>query len=392
MTDSSGNVLLLQIGDPCSLMNVGLNALVSTVLNYDVVDDVYGSLGGMHGLLTGDFIDLASQQQKNIHNLLFTPGAALGSCVVTYAETDYLKAVEVLKEKDIRFLFILGDSNSRECCVALESAANKIGYDVKLMLIPFSFENSLPFTDHCLGYGSAAKYMASLFNDVVVSERSKQAAGVVTIVEFSGCDNLWLLNSVAMARKKHDSYYHAPHLILANIFDEQILVKKVHECIHEIGHCVIVVGNKLTNRAGDNIIGTRSAGEYVKYIIQANFDIDVDLVTLYDWMRMSCMTLSVVDSSETVACAHRAVELMIDHKVSGKMVILLRTDGLKYASEISCVDIINTIGKQKEFPEGWYNFEEINVEASFFKYVSPLIIGEIYQIYDLGVQSFAKLR
>lgn len=390
MVELSGNVLLLQIGKPTPVTNVGLNALINSVLNYDSVEDVYGCLDGMSGLLVKDFIDLASQSQKNVQNLLWTPGAALGSAVISYTQEDYERVVEILKISNIRFLFILGDDNCVNFCAELEKAINKLNYDVRIILIPFSMDNSLPLTDHCLGYASAAKHIATLFNDVTTYEMSLYGSGVVTIIELVGCENLWLLNTTALIHRRSDSQ--KSHIILANVFDEQILINKIQKSIRDNGNCVVVLGKNLTNRARKNILDGKSVGKFVEQVVKNNFDLNVNLVSIHDWYRVPSTILSAVDVEETIACAQKAVELAVENAVSGKMMILLRTEGTKYTSEISCVDICNIVGKRKEFPEGWYNFEETNVDYSFFKYALPLISGEQFASYDAGIPTFSKIR
>ncbi|MDR1255500.1 MAG: 6-phosphofructokinase [Puniceicoccales bacterium] len=391
MMKLNGNVLLMQLGRPSALMNVGLSALIGSALNYDAVEDVYGCIGGLAGLIAGNFIDLAAQQQKNISNLSFTPGAALGSRVSECSEEDFSNVGVILRDKNIRFMFILGDEESGKYCLKIEESVARIGHEMRLMLIPFSPDNALPLTDHCLGYGSLIKHVSSLFTGIVADIQSTQSSGSVTIVEFSGCDNMWVLCGVALAKKRFDSNM-APHLIFADLFEEQTLVKKIHECIHANGNCVIVVGGDLKNRAGESVTKGRTPGQHVKFIAEANFEVDVDLVILHDWRRTSCMTISGADSSETVNCARRAVELALENVTSSKMMILLRTDIQKYNCEISCVDISNAIGKKKEFPLGWYNGDETIADTSFFKYASPLIIGETHPAYDSGIQILAKFR
>ncbi|MDR0679826.1 MAG: 6-phosphofructokinase [Puniceicoccales bacterium] len=391
MTKLEGNVLLMQMGRPSALMNVGLAALIKSVLNYDAVEDVYGCIGGLEGLITGNFIDLASQQQKNINNLSYTPGAALGSRLVDCSDEDFNGVASTLKEKNIRFMFVLGDEESAKFCLKIEEASTNVGHEMRLILIPFSADNALPLTDHCLGYGSLLKHVSSLFTSVVADVYSMQASGSVTIVELSGCDNMWSLCGATLAKVRPDSNL-APHLMFADLFEEQALVKRVHGCIHTNGNCVILVGRCLKSRSGESVTEGRTPGQYIKFITEANFDVGVDLVVLNDWKRTSCMTISGTDSAETVSCAKRAVELALENEISGKMMILLRSDSQKYSCETSCVDISNTIGKQKDFPSGWYSNEENAVDASFFKYASPLIVGEMYPTYDSGIQVLAKFK
>ncbi|MDR2436433.1 MAG: 6-phosphofructokinase [Puniceicoccales bacterium] len=391
MTRLSGNVLLMQLGRPSTLMNVGLSTLIGSVLNYDVVEDVYGCIDGLCGLLSKNFIDLAAQQQKNISNLLFTPGAALGSRTTECSDEDFGRIASVLRDSDIRFMFVLGDEESAKYCLSMEEAAAKIGHEMRLMLIPFSPENALPLTDHCLGYGSLIKHVSSLFTSVVADVQSTQSSGSVTIVEFDGCSSRWILCGIALAKRRHDLNV-PPNLILADLLDEQVLVKKIHECIHATGNCVIVTGGSLRDRSGEGAMGNRTPGQYVKFIIEANFELDVDVVILRDWKQTSCMTISAVDFAETVSCAKHAAELSLENMVTGKMVILLRADSQKYGCEVSCVDIANTIGKKKDFPAGWYSNGEAAVDVSFFKYASPLIVGEVHPTCDAGIQTLAKIR
>lgn len=391
MVEVGKNVLIMQLGETSVTMNVGLNALIKSVLNYDEIEDVLGCIDGMYGLLNGEFVDLASQSQKTIQNLIHTPGTALGSRVADYSDEEYARAAEVIKMGNIGFLFVLGDENSVEFCTNLERAVKTLGHDLRLIMIPFSMYNSLPLTDHCLGYGSAAKYIATLLNEVVAVRRSSHGVGVVTVIEFEGCVDQWLLCSTSLVRRSSNSSS-APHVILTGFFNEQTFINKVQKTIRECGECVIVTGGNLVNRAGENLSIDTSVGKYIKRVIQNNFELEVDFVSLADWGFVPSTVLSAVDVEETVACAQRATEMAIERMVTGKMIILLRTEGTKYTSEISCVDIANTLGKKKEFPEGWYNNEEENVDAQFFKYAAPLIAGENIANYENGVPVFAKLR
>jgi 6-phosphofructokinase 1 len=215
----------MQPGRPSALMNFGSSALVNHVLNYDAVEDVYGCIDGFVGLMKGNFIDLAAQQQKNISNLSFTPGAALGSRIVECSNEDFGKIASILMDKNIRFMFVLGEEESIKHCLSIGEAVAKIGHEMRLMLIPFSADNTLPLTDHCLGYGSLIKHVSSLFTSVVADAQLIQSSGSITVVELSKCDSIWVFCGIALAKKRPDSNM-APHLIFTDLFDDQKLVKK----------------------------------------------------------------------------------------------------------------------------------------------------------------------
>jgi 6-phosphofructokinase 1 len=389
MEELVGNVLILQMGKPASVTNVLLAALVKKALNYDCIEEIYGCLGSLQNLASEQFIDLAGQQQKNISNLVGTPGAALGT--TAHDSIDMAKVAEVLRKRNIRYLFIIGDSSAVERCSQLNNAVKNFDHEVRIMLLPTSTNNDIQLTDHCLGYGSMVKHLAVATKSIIAHVQSMQANGAVTVLELKNCSDEWLLSATAMARTRNDGN-EAPQLIIFSKFDEGTFVKNVHRTIKEVGRCVVVVGNGLSNVKGESLPLQRSAAEHIKFIADANFDVQVDLVTLADWHLTSCMTLSGTDVSESELCAQKALELAVMVGISGKMITILRADGNKYSSEVNCVDFENISNRKKEFPESWYVYEDMALDAAFFKYVSPLIVGEVRSPYENGLPSFAKLK
>jgi 6-phosphofructokinase 1 len=196
---------------------------------------------------------------------------------------------------------------------------------------------------------------------------------------------------MALARARKDSH-DAPHLVILSRFDEGTFVKNVHQTIRSIGHCVVATGGVLRTVNGDKIALQSSVAKHIEMIAKANFDVQVDAITLHDWELTSSMTLSGTDVAEAELCAQKAVELSVSGGISGKMVTILRSDGNKYSSEVNCVDFENISGKKKDFPESWYSYEDMAFDIQFFKYAMPLISGEVRCSYDGGLPSFAKFR
>ncbi|MDR1433425.1 MAG: 6-phosphofructokinase [Puniceicoccales bacterium] len=389
MKELSGNVLILQMGRPAAVTNVILAALIRRALNYDCIGEVYGCVGGLQNLLSGQLIDLAGQPQKSIANLIGTPGAALK--VLPHDAVEMAKVSEILRKYDIRYLFAIGDSSVVGQCKNLDEAAKRIGYEVRVMLIPTSATNAMQLTDHCLGYGSMAKHLAVMAKSVVADLQSIQPNGAITILELRGCTNEWLISGPTLARLRRDSS-EAPHLTILSKFDEGMFVKNTHQTVKDVGNCVIVVGDRLVNVKGENLASQRSAAEHVEFIARANFDVQIDKIALCDWEVTSCMTLSGTDVAEAELCSQKALELAVSVGASGKMVTLLRTDSSKYTSEVSCVDLANVSNNRKEFPDAWYSAETMSLDVPFFKYASPLIIGEVRCYYEGGVPSFSQMK
>jgi 6-phosphofructokinase 1 len=389
MIELSGNVLILQMGTPSAVTNVILAALIRGSLNYGCIEEIYGCVGGIQSLLNEQLLDLAGIQQKNVSNLVGTPGAALKSPPCD--NFDAPKIAEVLQKHNIRYLFVVGTSSICEQCLNLEAAAKKIEHDMRTMLIPTSAHNNMQLTDHCLGYGSMAKHLATMGKNIVANVQSVQTNGAITILELKGCDNAWLISSLALARLRKDNP-EPPHLVILSNFDEGTFVKNVHQTIRNVGNCVVVTGSTLATVKGESIDVRGGVAEHIEMIAKANFDVQVDAIGLSDWELTSCMTLSGTDVAEAELCAQKALELAITVGTSGKMITLLRSDGNKYSSEINCVDFENVSAKGKEFPESWYVYEEMALDVPFFKYAAPLIAGEVNRTYENGLPCFAKLR
>lgn len=379
----------MQIGKPTAVTNVILAALIKKALNFDCVEEIYGCIGGISRLLNEQFVDLAGQQQKNIANLVGTPGAALKSIHCDSAEV--VKIIEVLQKNNIRYLFVIGDESSIGICKELNKFVQESKYDMRIMLIPTSDHNRLQLTDHCLGYGSMAKHLALMTKSIITNVQSTQTSGAITILELKGCDDEWLVSSLALARLRKDST-DAPHLLILSNFDEGTFVKNVHQTIRNIGNCVIVLGDKLMYSRKENSAPQHGVAEYIKFISNANFDVQIDLISLHDWELTACMTLSETDVIESELCVQKALDLSIAGGISGKMITLLRTDGIKYSAEANCVDFENISDKKKEFPESWYIYDNMALDVSFFKYAVPLIAGEVKCTYENGLPSFARLK
>jgi 6-phosphofructokinase 1 len=388
MKEFSGNVLILQMGKASAVTNVILGALIKKALNYDCIGEIYGCMGGVQSLLSGQFIDLAEQHQKNISNLTGTPGAALKT--INYNGIEIGKVLEIFQKHSIRFLFIIGDSSVVKQCIELDDLIKRSNYEMRLMLIPTSADNVMQLTDHCLGYGSMGKHLAVMGKSIITDLQSEQSNGAITIIELKGCSNEWLIATLALVRSRKDSNG-APHLVILSKFDEGTFVKNVHKSIKTVGHCVVVVGDKLVNAKGENLAIQHRAAEHIELIARANFDVQVDLITLNDWALTSCMTLSGTDAMEAELCAQKALELTVASGISGKMITLLRADENRYSSEVNCVDFENISANQKEFPESWYDYESMSLDIAFFKYAAPLIVGEIKCAYENGLPIFSQL-
>ena len=384
MTDLTGNVLIMQLGAPTVVMNACLSALVTEVLNFDCVEEVYGSKDGIDGLIEGKLIDLASTPQKTIKNLHHTPGAALGSIVRDISKEGLNLAFNTIKEKGIKFLFVIGDETAVGCFQKIDEFASDNNVEIKTIFIPFSANNLLPLTDHCLGYPSMVKQLACTVKSIIAENRLNVRTGSVSIIELRDCNNNWLLAGATLCRARFDSSL-PPHITLLSDepCDEKFLLQTVRETMVSEGNCVILSG-------GNVVLGSESNGNSLADVILNNFDVCVNVYKISDWKNSSMRIISGVDASEAAECAKRAASMLMSFGVTGKMLTLLRSEGIKYSAEITCVDIANVAGKIKTFTNNLYDSEALRIDSPFFKYCLPLIEGEVVTTYEAGLPTFAS--
>ena len=75
-----GNCLVAQSGGPTAVINASLAGVINEALNHECIEEIYGGLKGILGILKEEIVDLASESQQTIRGLCYTPASALGTC------------------------------------------------------------------------------------------------------------------------------------------------------------------------------------------------------------------------------------------------------------------------------------------------------------------------
>jgi 6-phosphofructokinase 1 len=402
MAELAGNCLIGQSGGPTAVVNASVAGIVSEALNHGVIEEVYGALNGVHGLLSEDLIDLASESQQTIRGLRHTPGAALGSCRTKLKKPqDVERALEVLKAHNIRYYFHIGDADSQETAQKIAELANAQNYDLRVIGVPKTIDNDLPGTDHCPGYGSAAKYIASTVRELATDADATARHDIVTIVEVMGRNTGWLAAAASLA-KRRDQPNDAPHLVyLPEIaFDAAKFAEDVRRILKREKHCVLVVGEGLVDKDG-NYVAVESGeaggaaqfggvGDHLREIVETQVGAKVRVARLGVAQRAAAHLSSKTDSDEAFLAGQAAVKAAIDGE-SEKMVTLLRGDGDQYTCETGLANFSDVVGHVKKLPREWINEDGVSLNFQFYRYATPLIQGEVAVPFDNGVPAFVRL-
>ena len=222
-----GNAVIAQSGGPTAVINSSVCGAVQTWLAAENrPGTIYAAISGIKGFFDEELLDLAEQPAEVIAGLRWTPGAGLFSCRYKVSEEEYPRLVEICKKYNIRYFFYNGGNDSMDTCNKMSLAAEKLGYEMRVIGIPKTVDNDLPITDHCPGFASAAKYLAATVMETGIDLASVATKNKVCIIEAMGRNAGWLTAAAALAKRTPDE---APHLIyLPEVpFDTEQFLKDV---------------------------------------------------------------------------------------------------------------------------------------------------------------------
>lgn len=406
MAELEGNCLIGQSGGPTAVINATLAGVIEEALNYESIEEIYGSLNGAVGILNEDFVDLASESQQAIRGLKYTPGAALGSCRYQFKkQEDYERALEVFKAHNIRYFFYIGDNDSMEMAHKLDELAKQQGYELRVIGIPKTIDNDISGTDHCPGYGSAIKHVATTVREIAIDAASVGEGDYVSILEVMGRNSGWLAAGSALC-KRREHPHDPPHLIyLPEVpFTQEKFIEDVKRVLAKEKYCVVVVGEGLVDLDGNYVTLTSSTtnafghvqlggtGEYLRNLVEQSLGINARSCKLGIAQRAASHNASKADVEEAVLAGSDAVIAALEKGESGKMVTLQRAESDFYKCETGLASLSEVSTKTKQLPADWINEDGVSMNFPFVKYATPLIQGKVEVPEENGLPAFAKLR
>lgn len=399
-----GNCLIGQSGGPTAVINASVAGVVAEALNHSAIEEVYGALNGVLGLLGEDLVDLAAESQQAIRGLRYTPGAALGTCRTKLKKpAEFDRVLEVFKAHNIRYYFHIGDGDSQETAMKIAETAKAQSYDLRVIGIPKTIENDIPATDHCPGYGSAIKYIGATVKELSLDAEAMGQGDLVTLVEVMGRNSGWLAAGASLA-KRRDHPNDPPHLVyLPEVpFTNEKFLDDVRRVLKREKHAVVVIGEGLVDKDGNYVsVETSSTdaaghtqlggvGEFLKDLVESQIGAKCRVARLGITQRSAAHLSSKTDADEAFLAGQAAVKAAIAGE-SDKLVTLVRGDGDNYTCETGLSALSDVVGNLKRLPKEWINEDGVSLNFQFFRYATPLIQGEVIVPYDNGLPAYAKL-
>jgi len=379
-----GNLIIGQSGGATAVINASLVGAVTTALNDERIDGIYGMQNGIEGLLKEDILDLRKQPSTLWQQLLYTPSAALGSCRYKLQAEDPARAVEILRRYNVRYVLYIGGNDSADTAHRIAQAAQQSNYDLQTISVPKTIDNDLPFTDHCPGYGSAARFIAQATIDSTMNTASIPWHYPVKIIETMGRDAGWLTASSALGKRDDVD---PPHIILPpeHVFITDQFLTQVEEVHRRVGYVVIAVAETLRDEKGQALgaIGQVGTDAFQHPLLSGAGQSLVDLVTKQlklrarfdkpgDLQRMSSTHVSSVDRDEAYLVGQMGTQALLTGE-SDKMVTLVRHTEPKYHCITGLAELAQVANQQFLMPQHHMNDSKTMVTQAFYDYALPLI-------------------
>ena len=405
-----GNLLVAQSGGPTSVINASLAGVVSEAGKNFCIEEIYGGLNGIYGILREELIDFNEETNHAIEGLKYTPAAALGTCRYKVdftkkpeqAKMDMTRLFDIFQAHNIRYFFYIGGNDSQDTSNKIHEYAQQIGWDMRVIGVPKTIDNDLPHTDHTPGYGSVIKYNATTVMEIATDVSSMATDdGSCCIVEVMGRSAGWIAAGTVLARPLAGG---APHIILLPeiAFDEEAFLSKVKATVSTHGYCMVVVGEGLKDAAGDEIGADKDvldafghpvlsgAAEKLKELVQGRLDTKTRTVKLGYAQRAAAHYASQTDVDESFACGQKAVKAAVDGK-SGFMVKIVRTGDDPYTWDTDIHPLSEIANIEHFIPRDWISDDGFLPNEKFFRYASPLIAGESKVPTEKGLPKFVAL-
>ncbi len=407
MSELVGACIFGQSGGPTSVINSSAAGVVQEALKQKCITAVYGAAHGIKGILDEVFYDMSKEDPYELELLKTTPSSALGS--VRYKlksseedETDYKRLLEVFKKYNIRYFFYNGGNDSMDTCNKISKYMQKVGYECRVMGVPKTIDNDLWGTDHCPGYGSAAKYIATSTMEVYHDARVYDT-GMITVLEVMGRNAGWLTAATALAAYKGNG----PDLIyLPEIpFNMEQFLEDTNRIYKEQGKVIIAVSEGSRDEKGTYVAEMGSSlskdsfghaqlggtASILANIVKSKIAKKVRGIEFSLLQRAAAHVGSLTDVNE----AYMSGQMAVKHAVEGKtdyMVAFERDSGSVYKCNIKLLNLTEVANTEKKIPREWINKEGNGVNEDFIKYALPLIQGESCPPIEDGLPRFAKLK
>ncbi|MHB0936648.1 MAG: 6-phosphofructokinase [Armatimonadota bacterium] len=393
MAKLRGNAIVGQSGGPTAVINQSLVGVIETAHNMPEIENLLGARHGVKGILGESFVDLFKETKETLEAVAATPSSALGSVRKKPTRDECLQMFEVMKKNNVRYFFYIGGNDSAETAYIVNQMATEANYELRCFHVPKTVDNDLRVTDHCPGYGSAARFVASAFIGDNLDNRSLPGIKINVIM---GRHAGFLTAASALARGYEDDGPHLIYLPERPITREQFC-SEVSEVYDRLGRCIVAVSEGIVDANNPD------HKTFTEVIMEEAAEIERDLHgnvqlsgsgALGDWLvgylkgqlgnklRVRADTfgylqrsfpgvVSEVDAAEARMCGRKAVEYATQADLDGSVSMIRHSHDGVYGIEYVCTELKEVAKETKSMPDEFISAGSY-ITPAFIDYARPL--------------------
>lgn len=383
------NAVVGQSGGPTGVINASLVGVIEECRKHPEIEKLYGAVHAVAGMDKEQFIELKGLSDDVLEKVAASPSSALGSSRDKPDEEYCGRILEVFKKRNIRYFFYIGGNDSANTAFIINNMAAKAGYEMRAFHIPKTVDNDLLVTDHCPGYGTAAKFVAcALMGD----DLDNRALPGIKIDVVMGRHAGFLTAASVLGRQRDDDGPHMVYVPEKGVSMEKF-VGDIEGVYKKLGRCVVAVSEgicdadgvtwaanlakeKETDAHGNiQLSGSGALADFLAGQVKGKLKIKRVRADTFGYLQRSFAGLqSEVDAREARWCGRHAVQYAMK-EVSGSVAIKRLGNGSDYKVELFRTELSNVAEKTKSLPDEFINSEGNGITKEFVDYAMPLTGG-----------------
>jgi len=396
-TAPKANAVVGQSGGPTGVINASLVGVVEEAKKHPEIQRIYGAIHAVAGMVKDEFIDLGQLSADTLETVAASPSSALGTSRDKPDAAYCRRILEVFKKRNIQYFFYIGGNDSANTAFIIDSVAAEANFEMRAFHVPKTVDNDLLVTDHCPGYGTAAKFVACA---LIGDDLDNRALPGVKIDVLMGRNAGFLTAAAALGRRRDDD---GPHL---QYFPERPVsigkfLSEVEAVYKKLGRCVVAVSEGMCDADGETwakkiaqtaekdphgniqLSGTGALADFLAAQVKNNLKIKRVRADTFGYLQRSFPGFqSPVDAEETRRCGREAVRYAMEQD-NGSVAIRRTGSGKNYAIELFHTDLKSVAEKTKSMPGEFINADGNGVTNAFMEYAMPLV-GQLPKTEYLG--------
>jgi len=389
MSAPRANAVVGQSGGPTGVINASLVGVIEEASKHTEIENLYGALYAVVGMAKDEFIDLKKLSADELEKIAASPCSALGSSRDKPDKEYCQKILDVFKKRNVRYFFYIGGNDSANTLHIINTIAAEIGYELRAFHIPKTIDNDLLVTDHCPGYGTAAKFEACALISDDLDNRSLPGIKIDVIM---GRHAGFLTAASVLGKQRDDDGPHLVYLPEQGISLDKF-ISDIEQVYKKLGRCIVAVSEGLCDPEGVvwaeklaqleerdshgniQLSGTGALADFLAAQVKATLKVKRVRADTFGYLQRSFAGLqSEVDAREARWCGRHAVQYAMK-EVSGSVAIKRLGNGKDYAVELFHTELSSVAEKTKSMPGEFINAEGNGVTDAFIEYAMPLTGG-----------------